>query len=174
MALYFNLSKQVRTKKKPVTDINFTLVENMGKELNEFLQKMIDVEEKLNFIKTIRTRTNIEFLLRQKSIDDLLIEPSINLYIFFYDDDLKFKQPNIYNAHMKRFIQMSGDTNNKLQSRFVIVDMDLHPQASAQREIKIRWYKNKQLESTDLLKEKPQNNASTYNYAGKISFVGIP
>ena len=132
---------------------------------------MKNVQEKLDSIKIMCTRNQIEFLSTNKSIDNLLLDSTMNLYIFFYNDDLKVKQPDIYDAHIKFLIQLSRDTNGESQSKFVIVDMDLHPKASVQHEIKIIWYKNKQIQSTNLMKDKTHNNSSPNNFTGNYLYV---
>ena len=118
----------------------------------------------------MRTHFKMNFLTTHESIDNLLLESTLNLYIFFYDDRLKLEQQDIYDKNTQFFIELYEDScksaNDACNSKFVIVDMDLHPQASALREIKIMWYTNRQLQSVNLLKEKLQLNASPNNNTG--------
>ena len=119
----------------------------------------------------MRTRFKMDFLTTQESIDNLLLESTFNLYIFFYDDRLKLKQRDIYENNIKLLIKLyenscTQDTNDACKSKFVIVDMGLHPQAKDAHEIKIMWYKNKQLQSANLLKDESRKNSSQNNFTG--------
>ena len=149
---------QVRSKNKPATDIEFTLLDSIVRELNDFLGKMKSVKAKLDFIKIMRTQYKINFLSTQESVDNALQRSTNNLYTFFYDDKLKVEQPAIYDAHIAFLIQLSKDTIDESQRKFVIVDIDLHPQEKdAQREIKITWYNKMKLRSDNLLKDASKN-----------------
>ena len=98
----------------------------------------------------------------QESMDDLLLEPTLNLYIFFYDDELKVEHRDDYDKNIQLLIELYDDSckdgDDACKSKFVIVDMNLHPQEEGDHETKLIWYKNKQLQSTNLLKNKSPND----------------
>ena len=168
---------QVRFKQKQATDIQFGQLEEICKDINDFMEKMNGVAEKLELINTMRTQFKIEFLSKQERVDNLILKSTGSLYMFFYDDELKAQQPEIYQKHIKFFIkryeQSCQDADrDPPASKFVVVDMTLHPQAK-DHEIKIVWYQNRELQSASLVKEesKKSDDATKTNKLESIKLV---
>ena len=150
---------QVRSNQRSVADIRFTLLDDICRELDEFVAKMKSVSDKLDFIDTMRTQYGIDTLSKKESIENLRLKSSSNhLYMFFTSDELKAQQPETNDKHLQFIIQQSNDPNNK-DLAFYMVDLDLHPQANQDdHQIKIKCYTNRQLQSAHLLKEEPQQH----------------
>ena len=150
-------------------DINFTLLENIFKKLDDFVAKMKSVRDKLDLIEILRTQHKIDFLSTKESLENLILKSTKNLHMLFYNDDLKAKQRDIYDKHIEFLIQLSRQSKDASQNKFVIVDMDLHPQQGV-KEIKTMWYENGKLESTNMLAHELQNDASVINKTGNKHF----
>ena len=119
------------------------------------MDKMNYIRIKLDFIDLMRAKHKIVFLSRKENIENVIHDSNGSLYLFFCTDESKSNQREIYDKHLKCLIQLAKDsTNDASQKKFVIVDMDLHPQASGQ-EMKIVYYENGELESANFLKDKP-------------------
>jgi GTP-binding protein EngB required for normal cell division len=78
-----------------------------------------------------------------------------DIYLFYMNEELKMKNNQLYEDNHKYFLDLARA--DKKQSKFFIIDYDIHPEVKTKKEIKIQYYRNGKLVNDNLYQNKKES-----------------
>lgn len=121
-----------------------------------FLENYKKLKNTINLVKTFGEQ-NIIYLGRQDSPEVLSLKyNNCDIYAFYMNEDLKMKNNEFYEDNYKYFLDLARNVKGK-ESKFFIINFDLHPEVKTKKEIKIHYYRNGKLASENLYESKKES-----------------
>ncbi|CAF1523415.1 unnamed protein product, partial [Rotaria sordida] len=78
-----------------------------------------------------------------------------DIYLFYINEELKIKNNQLYEDNYQYFMDLVRA--DKKQSKFFIIDYDIHPEVKTKKEIKIHYYRNGKLVTENLYRHKEES-----------------
>ncbi|CAF4944788.1 unnamed protein product, partial [Rotaria sp. Silwood1] len=121
-----------------------------------FIEKYKKLKNAINQIKVFKEQ-NIIYLSKNDSPDGLPMKYNDrDIYLFYMNEELKIKLNELYEDNYKYFLDLVRHMK-ETQSKFFIIDYDIHHEVKTQKEIKIHYYRNGKLITDNLYQNKKES-----------------
>ncbi|CAF3572212.1 unnamed protein product, partial [Rotaria socialis] len=151
---------QVRSGKKESITIEKMLTKFHEKsgfimDISAFIRKNTKLIATIKQIAVFK-ENDIIYLGKKDASDVLQMKNNGDIYLFYMNEELKIKNNQLYEDNYRYFLDLVRDAD-KTQSKFFIVDYDIHTDVKKKREIKISHYRNGKLVTDDLYQSKKKS-----------------
>ncbi|CAF2726861.1 unnamed protein product [Rotaria sp. Silwood2] len=124
-------------------------------DISAFIEKYTKLITTIKQIAVFK-ENKIIYLGKRDASDVLPMQNNGDIYLFYMNEELKIRNNQLYEDSYHYFLDLVRDVEKK-QSKFVIIDYNIHPEVKTKKEIKICYYRNGKLVADDLYKSKKES-----------------